>query len=287
MKSIRRLVQEQRREEEGVLLLSESASPRVRSFSGFNGRGLWTLTMKEISRFAKIPLQTLFSPLVMTLLFYAVFALGMSGGHRMVGPVPFLSFLIPGLVMMSMAQNAFINTSSSLILSKIQGNIVDVLMPPLSPFELALGYAIGGLVRGLAVGALSIGAVALIAPVQIADIRIVLIFAVMGSLMLSLIGLITGIWGDKFDHLAAIQNFIIMPATFLSGTFFSVTSLPAKWAFLCHLNPFYYMIDGFRAGFTGYPDSDLLGGMGILLCINIALFNVAYWMFARGTGLKS
>lgn len=273
-------------EEEDVLLLAQPLAPEVRHIGAVNWRGMWTLTAKEIHRFIKIAGQTLLSPLVMTLLFYAVFAMGMNSGHK-IASVPFLHFIIPGLIMMSMAQSAFMNTASSLILSKLQGNIVDILMPPLSPMELTIGYTVSGVVRGLLVGAMTFGVLFFLTEIPFHAASVIAYFAVMGSMMLSLIGLITGIWGEKFDHMGSIQNFIIMPATFLSGTFFSVASLPEKWHFVCFMNPFFYMIDGFRYGFIGVSDGPILGGMAILLFVNVALFNIAYWMFARGTFLKN
>lgn len=285
MKAIRHMMTEPR-EEEDILLLTEPLAPKVRVIGSVNWRGLWTLTAKEVHRFLKIPGQTLLSPLVMTLLFYAVFAMGMQGNHQ-IASIPFLRFIVPGLIMMAMAQSAFMNTAASLILSKIQGNIVDVLMPPLSPFELTLGYALSGLIRGLVVGALTLSVLSLISPILVHSVPVILYFATMGSLMLSLIGVITGVWGDKFDHMGTVQNFLIMPATFLSGTFYSVSGLPEKWHFVCFLNPFFYMIDGFRYGFIGYVDGQLWGGMAILLFLNMVLFNAAYWMFARGTRLKN
>ncbi len=288
MKTFRQLVQERLDEEdEPVVLLTESASPKPQRMGDWNPRGLWTLTLKETARFMKIPFQTVVSPLVMTFLFYAVFALAMGGGQRAIGGVPFLRFLIPGLIVMSMAQAAFMNNAASLILSKLQGNIVDLLMAPLSPFELTVGYALAGLARGLVVGGLSVGAMYFLMPMQIVHPFFVLYFAVMGSLMLSLLGLVTGVWGRDFDQFGAVQNFIVMPATFLSGSFFSVSSLPQGWSFLCTLNPFFYMIDGFRYGFTGYADGDLWSGIALLLFVNLALFNVAYWMFASGARLKN
>lgn len=271
----------------GVLTLTQTAAPRVRSFGNTNWRGLYTLICKETHRFAKIWMQTILSPMVMTFLFYAVFAVGVGPANRMIGSMSFLQFLLPGLIMMSMAQSSFANTSSSLILSKIQGNIVDTLMPPLTPLELTVAYTIGGVLRGLVVGAVSILVLWLFQPVVAHDFFFFAYHAVMGCMMMALLGLITGILGDKFDHLGAVQNFIIMPATFLSGTFFTTGNLSDGWEFFCHLNPFFYMIDGFRYGWTGYADGQLLGGLASILIVNMVLFNIVYWLFANGTRLKS
>lgn len=252
-----------------------------------NWRGLWVLTCRETGRFLKVHVQTILSPAATTLLYYAVFALAFGGEGKTIGVIPFLSFLAPGLIMMAMAQNAFANTSSSLLIAKVQGNIVDLLMPPLSPLELTLGFTIGGVARGLAVGTVCL--LCLAAFTNIAGVHPAYIFyhAVMGSMMLALLGLIGGIWSTKFDHIAALQNFVIMPATFLSGTFYETSSLPPLWAKICQLNPFFYMIDGFRYGFTGHQDGNLLIGTIVLAVCDIALFIGAYAMFATGYRLKS
>ena len=234
-----------------ITLPQTAAPPQPRDLGPVNWLGLWTLTGKETGRFLKVYAQTIAAPVITTLLFYAVFALALGGNQRMIGDVPYLRFLAPGLIMMSMAQNAFANTSSSIVISKVQGNIVDVLMPPLSPIEFTLGYTLGGIARGLAVGSVSVLALAGITDMTITHPFYLLYHALMGSMMLALLGIIGGIWSDKFDHLATVQNFIIMPATFLSGTFYSADRLPEAGAFVCHLNPFFYMIDGFRYGFIG------------------------------------
>ena len=262
-------------------------APRPRMLGSVNWLGLWTLTGKESGRFIKVYAQTIVAPVITTLLFYLVFSLALGGSQRMIGNIPYMSFLAPGLIMMSMAQNAFANTSSSIVISKVQGNIVDVLMPPLSPMELTLGYTIGGIARGFVVGAVSILVLEVLMDMQITDIGYIVYHAVMGSMMLALLGLIGGLWSEKFDHLAAVQNFIIMPATFLSGTFYTVDRLPENWRFLCHLNPFFYMIDGFRYGFIGISDGTLGTGLIVLAVSNAVLLAAAYKMIATGYKLKS
>lgn len=264
-----------------------SPSPQPRQLGAVNWLGLWVLTGKEIGRFMKVYAQTIVAPVITTMLFYAVFALALGGKQRTIGDLPYLTFLAPGLIMMSMAQNAFANTSSSLVISKVQGNIVDVLMPPLSPMELTIGYTIGGIARGLAVGVASVVALAIFVDVPLTHPGFIIFHAIAGSMMLGLIGLVGGIWSDKFDHLAAVQNFIVMPATFLSGTFYTADHLPETWRFLCHLNPFFYMIDGFRYGFIGISDGTLVFGLAVLVLINAALFALAYVMIAAGYKLKS
>lgn len=264
-----------------------SNSPRPRLLDPVNWLGLWTLTGKETSRFIKVYAQTIVAPVINTLLFYLVFSLALGGNSRMIGAVPYITFLAPGLMMMSMAQNAFANTSSSMVISKVQGNIVDVLMPPLSSLELTLGFMFGGIARGLVVGFASVLTLALVMDLPLHDLGYMMYHALFGSMMLALLGLIGGIWSSKFDHLAAVQNFIIMPATFLSGTFYTVDRLPENWRFLCHMNPFFYMIDGFRFGFIGVSDGTLGTGLIVMAATNIVLFIAAYRLIASGYKLKS
>lgn len=261
--------------------------PRPRDLGAMNWLGLWTLTRKEINRFAKVHAQTVTAPVVTTLLFYVVFALALGGNGRTVDGTPYMLFLAPGLIMMSMAQNAFANTSSSLVISKVQGNIVDVLMPPLSPLEWLLGYTLGGIARGLAVGVVSVAVLALLTPLGLVHGGYALYHAVMGSMMLALLGVLGGIWAEKFDHMATVQNFIIMPATFLSGTFYTASQLPEIWRTIIHFNPFFYMIDGFRYGFTDLSDGTLGIGLIVMACTNLALFLLAYGLIAKGYKLKS
>jgi ABC-2 type transport system permease protein len=259
---------------------------RVRHIGRVNWRGLWTLYMKEVRRFLNVFTQTLLAPMVTTLLFLAIFTLALGGGGREVGGVPFATFLAPGLVMMAMVQNAFANTSSSLVIAKVQGNIVDVLMPPLSAAELTLGIAGGGVTRGLMVG-LAVGlGMWIFVPVTIHNPLFILYHGIMASLMLSLLGMIGGIWSEKFDHIAAVTNFVITPFSFLSGTFYSIERLPETWQVVAHFNPFFYMIDGFRYGFIGHADGSLGLGLAVMALFNLFLFAVTYRMFATGYRLK-
>ncbi len=261
--------------------------PSPRRFGAVNWIGLGTLCAKEVRRFIKVFSQTIVAPVVTTLLFLAIFTLALGGAARTVGGVPFAEFLAPGLVMMAMVQNAFANTSSSIIISKVQGNIVDVLMPPLSPGELTLGFSVGGVVRGIVVGAVVALAIALFVPTQVQHWGFVVYHAVAASLLLSLLGTIGGIWADKFDHIAAVTNFVITPLSFLSGTFYSIERLPAFWQALARINPFFYMIDGFRYGFIGHADGSLEAGILVLLGTNVALWWVCHRMFATGYKLKA
>ncbi|MEM6490966.1 MAG: ABC transporter permease, partial [Pseudomonadota bacterium] len=200
---------------------------------------------------------------------------------------PFSTFLAPGLVMMAITQNAFANTSSSIVISKVQGNIVDVLMPPLSAWELTVGYGLSGATRGLIVGAACVVAVALVTPLPFASVPLILLFGMLAALALSLIGVVGGIWSEKFDHIAAVTNFIVTPLAFLSGTFYSIDRLPEDWRFIAFLNPVFYMIDGFRAGFIGQAEASPWVGAAVLIALNAGLFALAWWMFARGYKLKT
>lgn len=261
--------------------------PTPRPVGVINWLGLWTLYVKEVRRFANVATQTILAPLVTTLIFLAIFAFALGPRGDLAGGVPFLEFLVPGLAMMTMAQNAFANTASSVVISKVQGNIVDVLMPPLRPGELVLAFAAGGLTRGLVVGLAVLPAMAALVPLSLHAPGFILFHALAACLMLSLLGLIGGIWADKFDHMAAITNFVVTPLAFLSGTFYSVDRLPGAWALVAHLNPFFYMIDGFRYGFIGHADGSLAAGLVVLTLANAALWWTAHRLLATGYKLKA
>jgi len=258
-----------------------------RRLGAVNWLGLWTLTAKEIRRFLKVYFQTIIAPVVTTLLFLAVFALAIGRASVNVAGVPFAEFLAPGLIMMAMAQNAFANTSSSLIISKVQGNIVVVLLPPLSALEQTLAFAAGGVARGLVVGVAVTAVMALFVPMTMYAPLLVVYHAVMASLMLSLLGMVGGIWADKFDHMAAVTNFIVTPLSFLSGTFYTVERLPDGFRQIAFANPFFYMIDGFRYGFIGHADGSLWVGATVVAVTDLALAWVAYRMFKTGYKLKA
>ncbi|MFD2263676.1 ABC transporter permease [Lacibacterium aquatile] len=254
---------------------------------GVNWLGLWTLYLKEVRRFLNVYTQTIAAPVVTSLLFLAVFTLALGRGAQVVDGVAYASFLAPGLVMMAMTQNAFANTSSSLVIAKVQGNIVDILMPPLSPLELTVAYAASGATRGLVVGCVTWVGMALFTPLLPAHFLAVLFYGVMGSLMLALLGTLGGIWSEKFDHIAAVTNFIITPAAFLSGTFYSIQRLEDPWHWIALLNPFFYMIDGFRYGFINHADGSLAVGASVLLATNTLLGLLTWRLFNRGYKLKS
>ncbi len=238
--------------------------------------GFRTLLYKELLRFWKVSFQTVAAPVLTAMLYLLIFGHVLEGRVEVFAGVNYTSFLIPGLVMMSVLQNAFANSSSSLIQSKITGNIIFMLLPPLSHAEIFWAYVLASVVRGLAVGLgvflITVWFVDLpfVAPVGL------LLFSLLGSAILGTLGLIAGIWAEKFDQLAAFQNFLIMPATFLSGVFYSVHSLPPFWQAVSHFNPFFYMIDGFRYGFFG--QSDVAPGLSLALVglafVVLALFTL-------------
>lgn len=252
-----------------------------------NWRGLWELYLKEVRRFVKVWLQTIAAPMVTSLLFLAIFALALGRSVQHIGGVSFMEFLAPGLIMMTMVQNAFANTSSSVLISKVQGNIVDVLMPPLSAGELAVGIAGGGVTRGLVVGVAVAAGMAFFVDLHVHNVGYILFHAVGASLMLSLLGLLAGVWSDKFDHMAAVTNFIITPLSFLSGTFYSIDRLPENFQVFAHFNPFFYMIDGFRYGFLGHDDALPLTGLAVVGVTNLVLLAASYLMLRSGYKLKA
>lgn len=258
-----------------------------RKITGINRIGLYTLIHKEIARFLNVYVQTLASPVITTLLFYTVFALAFGGLSRDIGGVPFMEFLAPGLIMMAMVQNAFANSSSSLVIAKVQGNIVDVLMPPLSTGELFTGYAVGALVRGILVGLVTAAVMILFVKIHYHSFALIVVFSILGNMMLGSLGIAAGIWSDKFDHMASVTNFIITPLAFLSGTFYSIEQLPGIWRTLAFYNPFFYMIDGFRAGFIGHADGSIVTGIIVLVAINAALAALCMRMISSGYKIKS
>jgi ABC-2 type transport system permease protein len=262
-------------------------APRIRRFGAVNWLGFWTLYLREVRRFLKVSMQTVAAPVVTTLLFLAIFLLALGAERRHVGDIPYVEFLAPGLIMMAMAQNAFANTSSSLMIAKVQGNIVDVLMPPLSPAEFTWGFALGGVTRGIIVGVVVAATMALFVPMHVALPGFALFHAVAASLLLSLLGVLGGIWADKFDHIAAVTNFVVTPLSFLSGTFYSIERLPPLWHGIALWNPFFYMIDGFRYGFIGVADGPVWGGVAVMVGVNVALVALCHVLVARGYKLKA
>jgi ABC-2 type transport system permease protein len=261
-----------------------------REYGAVNWIGLWTLCLRETRRFWKVGMQTLFAPVVSSILMLFVFKLAIGGASSGTpGGVAFSSFLAPGVVMMAILTNAFANTSSSLIIAKVQGNSVDFLMPPLSPLELTLGFLSGAVTRGVLVGAVTMIALWImqIIPFQVAQVWAVIYYSVVGSLFMGAVGLLGGIWADKFDHMAAVQNFVIAPLTMLSGTFYPISRLGEPFETISHYNPFFHLIDGFRYGFTGHYEGDLLAGALYTLAITLMLCALCWRLLRTGYKLKA
>ena len=252
-----------------------------------NWIGLRTLYVREVRRFSKVYTQTIIAPVVTTLLFLAVFSLALGGSHRILSGLSFMQFLAPGLIMMAITQNAFANTSSSIMVSKVQGNIVDILMPPFTANELWLALIMGGASRGIVVG-IAVGvSMTFFVDLGLHAPAYIIVHAMLASVMLSQLGMIGGIWAEKFDHMAAITNFIITPLAFLSGTFYSIQRLPETIQTIAHFNPFFCMIDGFRYGVTGYADGNLTAGLVIMIGVNAKLWLVCTRMLHNGYKLKA
>ncbi|MEO7654423.1 MAG: ABC transporter permease, partial [Sphingomicrobium sp.] len=262
--------------------------PGVLVLKGVNWAGLNTLYIKEVWRFFKVQLQTVWAPSITTLLFLAIFTVALGREGRMVMGVPFADFLAPGLIIMAMLQNGFANASFSLLVGKVQGNIVDYLMPPLSIGELIAGLVGAAVTRAVLVGFAVWLAMLLWPGVSVAIRRpeLVILFGLLGSLMLSFLGLITSIWAEKFDHAAAVTNFFVTPLSLLSGTFYSVDHLSPAFRAVSHANPFFYVISGFRAGFLGVSDSPLWLGALLLTAINLGLWGLCYALLKSGWKIK-
>ncbi|GAB7521839.1 ABC transporter permease [Paraburkholderia sp. 2C] len=248
--------------------------------------GFRTLFYKELLRFWKVSFQTVLAPIVTALLYLMIFGHALRDHVQVYSGVGYTSFLIPGLVMMSVLQNAFANSSSSLIQSKITGNLVFVLLPPLSHWEMYGAYVLASVARGLAVGFGVFIVTIWFIPVSFTAPLFIILFAVLGSAILGTLGVVAGIWAEKFDQLAAFQNFIIVPLTFLSGVFYSTHTLPPGWREVSRLNPFFYMIDGFRYGFFGQSDINPFVSLAIVAAFFVVLAVLAMRLLASGYKLR-
>ncbi len=264
------------------------AAPGVPVIRSVNWGGLATLYVKEVRRFFKVQLQTVWAPAVTTMLFLVIFTVALGREGRTVMGVPFADFLAPGLIVMGMIQNAFANASFSLLVGKIQGTIVDYLMPPLS-----VGELIAGLLGAAVTRALLVGFAVWLAMLAWPGVHVfprhpwaVLWFGLMGSVMLGLLGLITSVWAEKFDHAAAVTNFVVAPLALLSGTFYSIDALSPAFRAVSHANPFFYVISGFRYGFLGAADLPVMFGALLLLAINVALGALCFALLRSGWKLK-
>jgi ABC-2 type transport system permease protein len=248
--------------------------------------GFRTLFYKETLRFWKVATQTIAAPIVTSMLYLLIFGNVLEGRVEMLEGVTYTAFLIPGLVMMSVLQNSFANSSSSLIQSKITGNLVFILLPPLSHWEIISAYVAASVVRGIAVGGGVFLVTAWFTHLAFTAPLWIIVFAFLGAAILGTMGVIAGIWAEKFDQLAAFQNFLIMPATFLAGVFYSIKKLPPFWLAVSHFNPFFYMIDGFRYGFFGKSDVSPWTSLAIVTVFFAVLAAVAINLLKRGYKLR-
>lgn len=266
-----------------------ASPPGVATLEGVNWGGLKTLYIKEVRRFFKVHMQTVWAPAITTLLYLVIFTVALGREGKTVMGVPFADFIAPGLIMMGMLQNSFANASFSLMVGKMQGTIVDYLMPPLSTGELIAALVSAAVTRAFLVG----GAVWLVMSlwpgvhVSIAHPLWALYFGLAGALMLAFLGVITSIWADKFDQAAMVTNFVVTPLSLLSGTFYAVDQLSPAFQAVSHANPFFYIISGFRHGFLGVTDSPIWLGAGLLAAINLALFAICYALLRSGWKIKN
>ncbi|WOK36054.1 ABC transporter permease [Sphingomonas sp. C3-2] len=265
---------------------SEPGVPVIRNV---NWGGLRALYIKEVRRFFKVQLQTIWAPAITTLLFLVIFTVALGGSGRTVLGVPFADFIAPGLIVMGMMQNAFANSSFSLLVGKIQGTIVDYLMPPLSTSELLAALTGGAVTRAVLVGLAVWVAMAFWPGVHVTPKHpwAIIWFGLMGALFLSFLGVLTSIWAEKFDHAAAVTNFVVAPLSLLSGTFYSVDKLAPVFQTISHANPFFYIISGFRYGFLSEADSPVLFGALLLLGINMAMGLLCYALLRRGWKIRN
>lgn len=252
-----------------------------------NWLGVWTLYTKEVRRFFKVTGQTVLSPVITTALFMTVFTIALGGSRRYSGDIPFALFLAPGLIIMAVLQNAFANTVSSLMTSKMQGNIIDLLLAPLGPGETTLAFTMAGVTRGVLVGVFVSLSMFFFTDMAFPNLWAVLYFSLSAAIMLALLGIIVGIWSEKWEQSSSITNFVIVPLSFLSGTFYSIDRLPGIWHSISQFNPFFYLIDGFRYGITDHADGNILTGVIYIAVLNAILWLVCYRMFKSGYKLRA
>ena len=263
----------------------DSRPATTRSLGPVNWMGLATLYRKEVKRFMRVAPQTLLAPIISNLLYMTVFVLAFAAMRP--DPSAFMAFLAPGLVMLGILNNAAANSSSSIMTGKMMGSITDVLMPPLSATELAVGWIAGAATRGVLVAIVTGAALSFFTPLIPMHLWAVLYFGLSAAAMMAMIGVLSGVWAEKFDQLAVVNQFIILPLSFLSGTFYRVDVLPPLFQELIKANPLFYLIDGFRYGFTGYNDSNLAVGVVFIAILNIALFITVWLVLRAGWRIKS
>ena len=259
----------------------------VKRFGSINWIGFKSLWIKECQRFVVVWAQTLLSPLVSSLLFLSVLSLALGNDRGEVLGYSFINFLAPGLIAMSIIAQSFSHSVSSLMIGKIQGNIVDMLFAPLSAIEVSLAIILAAVTRSLLIGLISIIVFSLIIEIHIYNFFYIFIFAFLSSFILGALGFVTGLWAEKFDHTATVTNFIITPLSFLSGVFYSIDRLPSFFQTISHVNPFFYMIDGFRYGFLGTSDGSINFGLLYLTLLALIMWFLAYYLYKIGYKIKT
>ena len=258
-----------------------------RRFGLINWVGAWTLYKKEVLRFLIVWIQTIFSPLISSLLFLLVLSLAIGADRGDVLGVPFITFLAPGLISMQVIQQSFSHSSSSFMIGKIQGNIVDLLYAPLSAAEVTISVTLAAVTRSVMIAIVSIIVFKLIVDIEITNYLLLIVFILLSSFILGNIGIIAGLWAEKFDHMATVTNFVIVPLSFLSGTFYSIERLPEILQIISKVNPFFYMIDGFRYSFIGKADGSIFIGLIYLSVLSFVSWLVAYLLYKKGYKIKS
>ena len=258
-----------------------------RRFGLINWVGAWTLYKKEVLRFLIVWVQTIFSPLVSSLLFLLVLSLAIGADRGDVLGVPFITFLAPGLISMQVIQQSFSHSSSSFMIGKIQGNIVDLLYAPLSATEVTISISLAAVTRSAMIATVSIIVFKLIIDIEITNYFLLIVFTLLSSFILGNIGIIAGLWAEKFDHMATVTNFVIVPLSFLSGTFYSIERLPEILQMISKANPFFYMIDGFRYSFIGKADGSIFIGLTYLSVLSFVSWFVTYLLYKKGYKIKS
>ena len=258
-----------------------------RRFGLINWIGVWTLFQKEVLRFLIVWIQTIFSPIITSLLFLLVLSLAIGGERENILGVPFISFLAPGLIAMQVIQQAFSHSASSFMIKKIDGSIVDVLYAPLSAGEVTIAIIFSAAIRSAMIAAISIIIFYFIVDIQIKNLTILIIYTLLSSLILGATGMIAGLWAEKFDHMATVTNFIIVPLSFLSGTFYTLDKLPNFLQSISKANPFFYMIDGFRYSFIDKADGSIIVGITYLTCLSVIMVFLSYLLFKKGYKIKT
>ncbi|MDB9760483.1 ABC transporter permease [Pelagibacteraceae bacterium] len=259
----------------------------TRRFGFINWIGAWTLYKKEVLRFLKVWIQTIFSPLVSALLFLLVLSLAIGADRGNVLGVPFINFLAPGLVAMQVIQQSFSHSSSSFMIGKIQGNIVDILYAPLSAGEVTIAITLASVTRSIMIAFISICIFQIFIDLEIKNYPTLFAFTFLSSFILGALGIITGLWAEKFDNMATVTNFIIIPLSFLSGTFYTIDKLPGYLQIFSKVNPFFYMIDGFRYSFIGKSDGSIIIGLIYLTILSFVIWVIAYLLYKKGYKIKS